>query len=44
MKGNIEITYNVETFKQNLIYIIFYESFLVYYTLLHFKETRCLFN
>ena len=28
--------------QQNLIYKIFYESFLVYYTLLHFKEVRCL--
>ena len=47
MKGNIEIilssSINVETIKQqNLIYKIFYESFLVYYTLLHFKEVICL--
>lgn len=34
-KGNIEIilssSINVETFKQNMIYKIFYESFLVYF-------------
>ena len=46
MKGNLEIilssSINVETFKQNMIYKIFYQSFLVYYTLLHFKEVICL--